>query len=190
MAVGSTPNRAATSGAVSNSRRASSEITRRLSSYWRRSREILMLRGLTSVRYHTTNLERAKRWYAELLGIEPSREQLEYAEFRPGDYQHRLGLLDSRYARNMDRLDSTASTPVGRQRVGPEPHPEGVVVYWHVDDVPAAYDRLLSMRAKPHEVPRDFGDGLIGASVIDPFGNILGIMYDPRYLEVADANQD
>jgi predicted enzyme related to lactoylglutathione lyase len=117
-----------------------------------------MLRGLTSVRYHTTNLERAKRWYAELLGIEPYREQLEYAEFR-------------------------------RQRVGPEPHPEGVVAYWHVDDVPAAYDRLLSMRAKPHEVPRDFGDGLIGASVIDPFGNIVGIMYNPHYLEAAGADQ-
>jgi predicted enzyme related to lactoylglutathione lyase len=142
-----------------------------------------MLRGLTSVRYHTTDLKRATRWYAELLGVEPYREQLEYAEFRPGDYQHQLGLLDSRYARNVSRLDSTASTPVGRQRVGPEPRPEGVVVYWHVDDVPAAYDRLLSMGAKPHEAPRDFGEGFIGASVIDPFGNILGIMYNPHYLE-------
>jgi hypothetical protein len=39
-------------------------------------REILMLRGLTSVRYHTPDLKRATRWYAELLGIEPYREQL------------------------------------------------------------------------------------------------------------------
>jgi hypothetical protein len=37
------------------------------------------------------------------------------------------------------------------------------------------------MRAKPHEAPRDFGAGFIGASVIDPFGNILGIMYNPRW---------
>jgi predicted enzyme related to lactoylglutathione lyase len=148
-----------------------------------------MLRGLTSVRYHTTDLKRATRWYAELLGVEPYREQLEYAEFRPGDHQYQLGLLDSRYARNVSRLDSTASTPVGRQRVGPEPRPEGVVVYWHVDDVPAAYDRLLSMGAKPHEAPRDFGEGFIGASVIDPFGNILGIMYNPHYLAAAGADQ-
>jgi catechol 2,3-dioxygenase-like lactoylglutathione lyase family enzyme len=148
-----------------------------------------MLRGVTSVRYHTTNLKRAKRWYAELLGIEPYMEYQEYVDFRVGDYQEKLVLLDSRYARNMDRLDSTASTPLGRQRVGPEPHPEGVVAYWHVDDVPAAYDRLLSMRAKPHEAPRDFGEGFIGASVIDPFGNILGLMYNPHYLEAA-ADQD
>ena len=40
------------------------------------------------------------------------------------------------------------------------------------------------MGATQHEAPRDFGDGLIGASVIDPFGNILGIMYDPRYVQV------
>jgi hypothetical protein len=104
--------------------------------------------------------------------------------------EHQLVLLDSRYARNVSRLDSTASTPVGRQRVGPEPRPEGVVVYWHVDDVPAAYDRLLSMGATPHEAPRDFGDGFIGATVIDPFGNILGLMYNPNYLEAAGADQD
>jgi catechol 2,3-dioxygenase-like lactoylglutathione lyase family enzyme len=149
-----------------------------------------MLRGLTSVRYHAADLKRAKRWYAELLGIEPYREYLEYADFRVGDYQQKLVLLDSRYARNMRRLDSTASTPLGRLSVGPEPRPEGVIVYWHVDDVPAAYDRLLSMGATPHEAPRDFREGFIGASVIDPFGNILGLMYDPHYLEAAGADQD
>ena len=73
---------------------------------------------------------------------------------------------------------------------GRKPRPEGVVVYWHVDDVPAAYDRLRSMGAKPHEAPRDFGAGFIGASVIDPFGNILGIMYNPHYLAAAGADQD
>jgi catechol 2,3-dioxygenase-like lactoylglutathione lyase family enzyme len=81
-----------------------------------------MLRGLSSVRYHTTDLERAKRWYVELLGIEPYWEQVKYAEFRPGhDYQQQLVLLDSRYARNVGPLDSTASAPVGSQRVGAEP---------------------------------------------------------------------
>ena len=79
----------------------------------------------------------------------------------------------------MSRLDSTASTPTGHQRVGPFPKPEGVIVYWHVDNVPATYDQLLSMGAKPHEAPRDFGEGFIGASVIDPFGNILGIIVQP-----------
>jgi hypothetical protein len=60
-------------------------------------------------------------------------------------------------------------------------------VYWHVDDVPAIVDRLLSMGARQHEAPRDFGEGFIGASVIDPVENILGLMYNPHYLEVLDA---
>jgi hypothetical protein len=124
------------------------------------------------------------------LGIEPYIEQLELAEFRPGDSQQKLVLLDSRYARNMGRLDSTASIPAGHQRAAPAPPPEGVIAYWHVDNVPATYDQLLSMGAKPHEAPRDFGEGFIGASVIDPFGNILGIMYNPHYLEAAGAEQD
>jgi predicted enzyme related to lactoylglutathione lyase len=63
-------------------------------------------------------------------------------------------------------------------------------VYWHVDDVPATLDRLQSMGAKQHEVPRDFGEGFVGASVVDPFGNILGIMYNPHYLEVLGSTRD
>ncbi|HYO30690.1 MAG TPA: VOC family protein [Thermomicrobiales bacterium] len=134
-----------------------------------------MLRGLTTAVYHTSDLEGAKRWYAELLGIEPYFDRAAYAEFRLGDYQHELGLLDSRY---LPDLGGSAPTAAG---------PAGVIVYWHVDDVEASLDRLLSMGATPHQPPRDFGEGFIGASVIDPFGNILGIMDNPHYLEVLGA---
>ena len=30
------------------------------------------------------------------------------------------------------------------------------------------------------------GGGFITASVVDPFGNVLGIMYNPHYLDVLD----
>ncbi|MEU4409060.1 VOC family protein [Streptosporangium sp. NPDC023963] len=129
-----------------------------------------MLRGLTTVRFHAADLTAAKEWYTELLGVEPYFNKPGYVEFRFGDYQHELGLLDSDYARE---LADDAKTGPG-----------GVVTYWHVDDVPAALDRLLSMGAKEHEPPREFGDGFVGASVIDPFGNLLGIMYNRHYLDV------
>lgn len=135
------------------------------------------LRGLTTVRFHTTDLAAAKRWYTELLGIEAYFDRPEYAEFRLGDYQHELGLLNTRYMRDLGAPDTSAAGPAG------------AVVYWHVDDVPATLDRLLSMGAKQHEPPRDFGEGFIGASVVDPFGNILGIMYNPHYLEVLDSTK-
>jgi predicted enzyme related to lactoylglutathione lyase len=132
-----------------------------------------MLRGLTTVSFFAADLEAAKRWYTELLGIDPYFERSGpdglpgYVEFRLGDYQHELGLIDSRYA------------PYGSAT-----GPAGAVVYWHVDDVTATLEKLLSMGAQEHEAPRDRGAGFITASVVDPFGNLLGIMYNPHYLEV------
>lgn len=137
-----------------------------------------MLRGLTTVSFWAADLEAAKQWYTELLGIEPyfnvpsEDGSLGYTEFRIGDYQHELGLIHSRYA--------PAGSATG---------PAGAVVYWHVDDVTATLEKLLAMGAKEHEAPRDRGKGFITASVVDPFGNILGIMYNPHYLEVLGATK-
>ncbi|HEX9134688.1 MAG TPA: VOC family protein [Ktedonobacteraceae bacterium] len=127
------------------------------------------LRGFTTISYWASDLEAAKQWYTELLGIEPYFQRPGgYYEFRIGDYQHELGLINSKYAPFNTQVNV----------------PAGVVMYWHVDDVHATFDRLLSMGAKQLEAPRDRGEGYITASVVDPFGNILGIMYNPHYLEV------
>ncbi|PEY29996.1 glyoxalase [Bacillus cereus] len=134
--------------------------------------DIQTLRGLTTVSFWTDDLAAAKKWYAELLGIEPYFERPGYAEFRLGDYQHELGLIDSRYA-----PDGSAIGPAG------------AVVYWHVDDVTATFKKLLSMGAKEYEAPTERGEGFITASVVDPFGNILGIMYNQHYLEVLDSTR-
>jgi predicted enzyme related to lactoylglutathione lyase len=60
-------------------------------------------------------------------------------------------------------------------------------MYWHVDDVKAALEKLLSMGAKEYQPYTERGMGFITASVVDPFGNILGIMYNTHYLEVLAA---
>jgi predicted enzyme related to lactoylglutathione lyase len=132
------------------------------------------LRGIATVSYWASDLEAAKRWYAELLGMEPYFERTlpnesrpGYYEFRIGDYEHELGLIDARFFPG-----------------GMKPQPSGVVVYWHVDDVKATFERLLSLGAKQLEPPQDRGEGFVTASVIDPFGNILGVMYNPHYLEI------
>ena len=66
---------------------------------------------------------------------------------------------------------------------GSPDEPGGVIVYWAVDDVQATYDRLLGMGAKPHAPVTPRGDqGFITASVVDPFGNVLGVMENPHYL--------
>jgi hypothetical protein len=51
--------------------------------------------------------------------------------------------------------------------------------------VEAAFERLLSMGATEYEpVTRRGEAGFVTASVVDPFGNVLGVMYTPHYLEV------
>jgi predicted enzyme related to lactoylglutathione lyase len=131
------------------------------------------LRGFSTISYWAADLDAAKAWYSELLGIQPYFERPGYAEFRLGDYQHELGLIDSRYA-------------PGDQASGPA----GAVMYWHVDDVAATLEKLVSMGAKEYEAIQDRGQGFVTASVVDPFGNILGIMYNPHYLEVLNSMKE
>jgi predicted enzyme related to lactoylglutathione lyase len=137
-----------------------------------------MLRGLTTVSFWTADMEAAKKWYTELLGLAPYFERpgpdgrLAYMEFRLGDCQHELGIIHRNYAPKA----ATAG-------------PGGAVVYWHVDNVAAALEKVTAMGAKEYEPLTNRGTGFITASVLDPFGNILGIMYNPHYLEILDSTK-
>jgi predicted enzyme related to lactoylglutathione lyase len=131
-----------------------------------------MLRGLTTVTYLADDVAAAVDWYAGLLGAgpyfsRPVEGRLAYAEFRIGDYQHELGILDRRFA-----------APGRSDEAG------GAVVYWHVDDVQASFGRLLAVGATAREAPIERGPGFVTASVIDPFGNLLGVMYNEHYVDV------
>ena len=137
-----------------------------------------MLRGLATISFWTDDVKAARAWYTELLGIapyfeRPDAENPAYIEFRLGDYQHELGIIDSKYA------------PPGAAT-----GPGGVIAYWHVDDVAATLQRLLAMGATEYEPLTHRGDaGWITASVLDPFGNILGIIYNPHYLQILAADR-
>ncbi|MFF4617659.1 VOC family protein [Nonomuraea jabiensis] len=126
-----------------------------------------MLRGFATINFYAADLEAAKTWYAELLGIEPYYQVPGYIEFRVGDYQHELGIIDARYA-----------------PAGATDGPAGAITYWHVDDLEAALDRLIALGAKEHQAIRQHGEGFVTASVIDPFGNVLGVMYNQHYLDM------
>jgi predicted enzyme related to lactoylglutathione lyase len=134
-----------------------------------------MLRGLTTVRYTADDLTAAADWYTELFGVAPYfvREvdgAPAYIEFRIGDYQHEFGILDRRFA-----PDAQPGQP------GPS------LTYWAVDDVHTSFKRLLSMGATVHEQPIERGPGFVTASVVDPFGNVLGVMYNQHYLAVLQS---
>ena len=133
------------------------------------------MRGLTTVNFFADDLTAAQDWYTELLGIEPyfvrSVEGTPaYIEFRIGDYQHELGFIDSRFAPSR-RSDE----------------PAGAMTYWAVDDVHASFERLVSLGATVHQEPVERGPGFVTASVVDPFGNILGVMYNQHYLDILES---
>lgn len=131
-----------------------------------------MLRGLATVSFYATDLAEAAAWYTKVLGVEPyyafpHEGPPAYIEFRIGDYEHELGFIDARWAPH-----KTAGEP------------SGSVVFWHVDDVPGALERLVGFGARVHEEVTRREDGFVTASVVDPFGNILGVMYNPHYLAI------
>lgn len=135
------------------------------------------LRGFTTINFYVDDVAAAAAWYADLLGLQPYfvrpvTGDPAYVEFRVGDHQHELGLVDSRY--RPDGLSDAA--------------PAGAVMHWHVDDVQAAYDDLLARGATTLAPPRDLEEpGWVIATVADPFGNVLGLMHSPHYLEMLGA---
>lgn len=131
-----------------------------------------MLRGLTTVSFWADDLIAARDWYADLLGIEPYFQRPEegppaYIEFRIGADEDELGLIDRRYA------------PPGASR-----DPGGAVSYWQVDNVAAAVARLVEHGATEYQPIVERDAGFVTASVLDPFGNVLGLMYSPHFVEL------
>lgn len=117
-----------------------------------------MFNGLRTAIYHVDDIDRAKQWYSDLLGIKPYFDQPFYVGFNVGGYE--LGLHPD---------DSSAGEG------------NSVVVYWGVDDAHAAFKWALERGAEEVEDPRDVGEGILVASVRDPFGNIFGIIQNPHF---------
>jgi predicted enzyme related to lactoylglutathione lyase len=113
-------------------------------------------------------------WARESAGSGPERSASRLASssnparrragFRDGDSQSELGVTDRKLA--------PAEMGAG---------PGGTVTYWQVDDVAAVFDRLLSLGAKPLQPPTELSRGFIISSVVDPFGNVLGLRFDPDF---------
>ena len=134
-----------------------------------------MFRGFATISFYADDLASARDWYTALLGVQPYFAYPDppaapaYLEFRVGDDEDELGIINRAYA------PSGASNPAG-----------GAVMHWHVDDLTATVNTLLAMGATEYQPITEHGDGsgFTTASVIDPFGNVLGVMHNPHYLEI------
>lgn len=113
-----------------------------------------MLKGLRTVIYGVSNIEEGRNWYTKAIGSAPYFDQ----PFYVGGFE--LG------------LDPNAK-PVQSENTG-------VVAYWDVDNIEDEHQRLLSIGAKEHGEIQDVGEDIKVATVIDPFGNLVGIIYNPN----------
>ena len=119
-----------------------------------------MFKGLRTIIYPSSDLARATAWYTSVVGNPPYFNEPFYVGFNVGGYE--LGLL-----------------PPGDEDAGTSP-----TTYWGVDDIHAEFIRIVSLGAKPHGTVKDVGGGILVASVVDPFGNIVGLIQNP-YFKIA-----
>ena len=117
------------------------------------------MQGLRTVVYGVADIDEARQWYAQALGIEPYFAEAFYVGFNVGGYE--LALDPNR--------------PVSR------PEGSGVMVYWGVDNVEKDLNRLLELGARPHTPFQDVGGGIQVGSVLDPYGNAIGLIFNPHF---------
>lgn len=129
------------------------------------------LKGISTINFSASDLEKAEQWYSEFLGIKPYFKNKGYIEFRIGAYQQELGIIDSNFVPKKESSE-----------------PSGAIIYWHVDDINSVIEKLIAMGAKVNQPITDRSNGFFTASIIDPFGNILGIMTNPHFSEILSKN--
>ena len=115
--------------------------------------------GLRTTIYKVEDLNKAKEWYSNAFMTKPYFDEPFYIGFNIGGYE--LGLLPD-------------NTPA-------ESKVEGVLSFRGVDNIMETYNRLLSLGATKNEEPTDVGDNIMTATVKDPFGNIIGLIYNPHF---------
>jgi predicted enzyme related to lactoylglutathione lyase len=118
-----------------------------------------MFLGLRTAVYEVDDLERAKEWYSQVLGFGPYFDEPFYVGFNVGGFE--LGLHP---------VEEEAALGAG-----------GTLAYWGVEDIGAVTARLEELGAPVHSEIQDVGEGILVASVIDPFGNLLGIIQNPHF---------
>lgn len=119
-----------------------------------------MLLGLRTVIYKVTDLARGKAWYAETFGIAPYFDEPYYVGFNVGGFE--LGL----------------DPDVKKQKPGPG----GDVAYWGVRDLNAVLERLVARGVSVPSPLRDVGEGILVATIEDPFGNRIGLIENPHFV--------
>ena len=115
--------------------------------------------GLRTTIYKVSDLNKAKEWYTKAFETAPYFDEPFYVGFNIAGYE--LGLLPEENP-TTEKIDS-------------------VLTYWGVEDIEKECQRLVELGAIPHETPHSVGGPLMVGSIKDPWGNIVGLIYNPAF---------
>ena len=115
--------------------------------------------GLRTTVYKVADLAAAKAWYGDAFQAEPYFDEPFYVGFNVGGFE--LGLMPD------DTPEDEKST--------------NVLAYWGVEDIDAEFARFLGLGAKMNTAPASVGGEIKVATVLDPWGNAVGLIYNPEF---------
>jgi predicted enzyme related to lactoylglutathione lyase len=115
-----------------------------------------MIQGLRTVVYPVTDLADATSWYRRVLERDPYFDEPYYVGFEVGGFE--LGLIP----------DGT-------------PGATGATAYWGTADIVAEVNRIAGLGAQIAAPVTEVGGGISVASLLDPFGNLFGVIQNPHF---------
>ncbi|MDA4844239.1 VOC family protein [Hoeflea poritis] len=115
--------------------------------------------GLRTTIYMVADLEKAKAWYSDAFGTKPYFDQPSYVGFNVAGYE--LGLMPDETP-----ADGKAGT---------------VLTYWGVENIEEAVAHFVALGASVVEKPTNVGGEIVVAGVSDPWGNVVGLIYNPEF---------
>lgn len=118
----------------------------------------MSFQGLRTVIYRAQDLQKAKAWYIELTGKTPYFDQPFYVGFNIGGFE--LGLHPIEEAPTLGN---------------------NVEAYWGVNNLENSLEHALKLGATINTDIQDVGDNIKVATVLDPFGNIFGLIENPNF---------
>lgn len=116
--------------------------------------------GLRTTIYKVNNIKEATAWYSKAFETNPYFNEPFYVGFNIGGFE--LGLQPKEEDNAINKGDN-------------------VVAYWGVDDINTTYEKLITLGATDNEKPYNVGENIMTATVKDPFGNIIGLIYNPHF---------
>ncbi len=115
--------------------------------------------GLRTLIYKVNDLDKAKAWYAEAFQISPYFDQPFYVGFNVGGFE--LG-LDPDGSREQNSFSNATA-------------------YWGVEHIQQEFERLIGLGAQSITAPENVGGEIVVATVVDPWGNLIGLIYNPEF---------